>query len=253
MDLAEFKIVTKEIENYISRNRRVIEDAINEEQSKGNSVNLNKVLNIIRKFETINLNVKEEGQKIAVCYTGNPEITITYILDSILYNNNVTLCISDNQKFNDVLIKIITDCIRGLKRANEWINYNENYTEIYIRDNLKHIDKIVYVGDFFEYQRLKNFLKTDVEYNNYGYIKIFINRAQYESEYYDIVMYCRKSNLTLEVYEDIDDFISESKDTDYSVVFGNTNELNRIKRELRCGEMLINAFPYNAYEFRINR
>lgn len=253
MELSEFRIVAKEIENGIMKNRRNIEEAMNQENSKGNVVNLNKVIRIIKRYEDSETDMTPENEKIAVCYTGKPEITITYILDSIMHNNNVTLCISDNQIFNDILIKIIIESIRSTRFSNEWINYNTNYNEVYIRDNIRHIDKVVYVGDYFEWQRLKSFLKKDVEYNNYGYIKIFIDRAKNSSEYNDIVTYSRKENIVLETYDDIDDFVSESKPEDYSVIFGSIEEINQIKRGLRSGELLINAFPYNSYEFKVNR
>lgn len=253
MNLSEFNIVTKEIENGIKSHRRTIEEALNEEHSKGNSVDLNKVINIVKKYEKIDEIPYSENKRIAVCYTGNPEITITYILDSILYNNNIMLCISDNQAFNAILIKTIIDSIKNAVHSNDWINYNENYNELYIRDNKKYIDKVIYVGDFFEYDRLKRFLKRDVEYNNFGYIKLFINRAEKEDEYNDIMQFARKNNITIESYEDIDEFISESKETDYSVVFGDRKILSRVKKELRSNEILVNSFPYNAYELKINR
>ena len=253
MDLPEFKILATEIENGLKSHRRTIEEVLNKEHSKGNNVDLNRVINILKKYEKIEEMPNHEDKRIAVCYTGNPEITITYILDSILYNNNIMLCISDNQDFNAILIKTVVDTIKDTIHTNDWINYNENYNELYIRDNKKYIDKVVYVGDYFEYDRLKRFLKRDVEYNNYGYIKLFINRAKNESEYNDIMNFSRKNNITIEAYEDLDDFISESKDTDFSVVFGDRKELSRVKKELHSSVILVNAFPYNAYEFKVNR
>lgn len=253
MDLSEFRIIAKEIENGLTKNRRAIEEAMNAEKSIGNFVNLNKVLRIVKKFEEIEKPAADENQKIAVCYAGRPEVTITYILDSIMHNNNLTLCVSENKIFNEILIKTILECVRNARRSNEWINYNSTFNELYVRDNLRHIDKVVYVGDYFEYQKLKKFLNVDVEYNNYGYIKLYMDRSKYSAEYRDIMQYAYKEGITLETYDDIDDFISESKEEDYAVIFGDVTEINRIKRELRSGELLINAFPYNSYEFRVNR
>ena len=96
-------------------------------------------------------------------------------------------------------------------------------------------------------------MRTNVEYNNYGYIKIFIDRTKFASEYNDITTFAYRENIVLEKYDDVEDFISESREEDYAVIFGDNNEINKIKRGLRSGELLINAFPYNAYEFKINR
>ena len=197
--------------------------------------------------------MEPENQKIAVCYTGNPEITITYIIDSIVHSNNVTFCISEFKELNQALINIVIDSIRRCRYGNDWINFNSNYNELYLRDNKKYIDKIVYIGDYYECKKLSSFLGRDVEYNNYGYIKLFIDKTKYREEYEEIRRFAYKENIYLEVYSDEEDFISESKDEDYSVVFGDMTLINKIKRELRCGELLINAFPYNSYEFKINR
>lgn len=256
MDITEFKKVLKEIEYALTANsRRTIDSAINEEKSKGNIVSIAKVLKVLKKYEQITENeLKElENQKIAVCYTGKPEITITYILDSIIHNNNVTLCISENKIINEVLIKIVVDIIRNSRITNNWINYNMNYNELYLRDNERIFDKIVYVGDYYEYLKLKSFLKTNVEYNNYGYVKLYIDKTKFAAEYGLITKFAYRENIFLETYTDVEDFISESKEEDYAVIFAEMNVVNQIKRQLRSGEMLINAFPFDSYEFKINR
>ena len=86
MEKVVFNNLLKEINNGLKLNKKIIDQALNKEMSKGNTVRLERITNILKDFE--NIDGKNEAQSIAVCYSGAPEITITYILDSILYNNN---------------------------------------------------------------------------------------------------------------------------------------------------------------------
>lgn len=255
MEKTEFKKFLKEINNGISLNKRIIDQAINEELSKGNSINLDKIKQIIKDFEIISEQEhKPENKSIAVSYSGKPEITLTYILDSIIYNNKITLCITENKIINEVLVSIILESMKNCKIKNQWINYNFNYNEIYLRDNEKYFHKIVYIGDYFEYERFKEFFKKKVEYNNYGYIKLFMDKSKYKEEYKKIMKYTYVENIYLEVYDEIQECIFESKEEDFTVLFVDDFKLiNMLQKELKAKEVLINTFPYDEYKFKVNR
>lgn len=253
MKKTEFRNLLKEIRSEIRINKIFLEKALNEEFSKGNSINLQKILNILDDYEKFeNEEIAEENKKIAVCYSGNPQITLTYILDSIIYNNNITLCIKEHAVFNDILVDLIKAAFVNNQIKNNWIDYKSNYNEIYLKEKSKYFDKLVYVGDYFEYIRFKNLVKKEVEYNSFGSIKLFIDKSKFKNDYKSIMNYATKEDIFVEVYEDIQEFINESKDENFSVVFGDVEILNKAKREVR-GEMLFNAFPYDNYKFSINR
>lgn len=255
MENTEFKKLLKEIENGIDKNQKVIDQAINEELSKGNSVNIGKVKDILKDFELISDDVHNlENKSIAVSYSGKPEITVTYILDSIIYNNKVTLCITENKVINEILVTIILESMRNCKIKNQWINYKPNYNEIYLRDNERYFNKIVYIGDYFEYERFKYFFKKQVEYNNYGYIKLFMDKSKYKEEYKKIMKYTYVENIYLEVYDDIQECISESKETDFIILYVDDFKIvNQLQKELKAKEVLINTFPFDEYKFKVNR
>lgn len=251
MEKTEFKSLLKEIRFELNMNKNMLDKVLNEEMCKGNSINLQKIANIIREYENFE-DFNQENKKIAVYYLGNPQVTITYILDSIIYNNNITLCAKEYRRFNSILIDCIKEAFVNCRLENKWINYDDSYNEVYLKDNSKFFDKLVYIGDYFEYLQFKSFVKRDVEYNNFGSIKLFINQAEYKDEYKKILSYSSKENIFLEVYDDIQEFINESKDENFSVVFGDMNVLKTVRKELK-GEMLFNAFPYDDYKFTINR
>mgnify|MGYP003318940448 CR=1 FL=1 len=55
-------------------------------------------------------------------------------------------------------------------------------------------------------------------------------------------------------YDDFDDFIYESKKTDYSVVYvDDAKMINRIQKDLKSGEVIMNDFPFDTYKFKISK
>ena len=253
MEKNVLKKLLNEIKEGIELNKKELDEALKEEMSKGNPVNLNRINQMLKEYETMDEVLESEDTTIAVCYSGKPEITMTYILDSIIYNNKVTLCVNEYNVVNEILVRIVVESLRQIGIFNNWIDFDSKYNEIYLRDNQNKYEEIVYIGDFFEYQRFQGFFKKEVEYNNYGYIKLFIDKNKFAKEYEKIVKYAYLENISLEVYNDPDDFISESREEDYSIIMADMEEVNKIKRALRCGELLINAFPYENYKFEISR
>ena len=136
---------------------------------------------------------------------------------------------------------------------NQWVDYDSNYNEIFLRDNENEFDKIIYIGDYFEYERFKSFFKKKVKYNNYGYIKLFMDKTKYSEEYKKIVNFTYLENISLELYDDVDDFINESREEDFAVIFADFQLINKIQKGLRAEEILFNTFPYDSYKFKIER
>lgn len=253
MDKMQFLILLKEIARELKNNKKGLDLAIKKELSKGNVVKYEKIEKIISDFESLEMPIKPENKKIAVSSNGRPEISLTYMLDSIIYNNKLTLCVDEMKEINEILYTVVVNSLLSCKLMNQWLNYNPTFNEIYLRDNESKFDKIVYIGDYFGYQRFNSFFKKEVEYNNYGYIKLFMDKKKYSKEYDKIIKYAYIENISIEYYNDVDDFLNESKDNDYSVVFGEVQEINKIRKGLKGGSLLINAFPYEEYKFEVNR
>lgn len=252
MDKAQFNSLLKEIKDGIKLNKKIIDTAVKEELSKGVNINVESILGVINSFENIEI-PKPENKTFAVTYSGKPEITITYMLDSILYNNKVTLCANGINSVNEVLYAIFKESLNGAKIRNQWVEYSSNYNEIFLRDNQDKFEKLIYIGDYFEYEKFKYFFKKDVEYNNYGHIKLFMDKTKYKDEYKKIFKFSYMENISLEIYDDIDDFISESREEDFAVIFADFQIINKIQKTLRANEILVNTFPYDSYKFKIER
>lgn len=251
MEKIIFRNLLREIDLELHENKSKINEALNKEMSKGNFINIQKVSNVIKNYLEMD-DMENENKKIAVAYTGHPVITISYILDSILYNNQITLCVNENKIINDALITLVVSCMRKLNIKNMWINYNSTHNEIYLKDNEDDFDEIVYIGDFYEYEMFKSIFTKEVKYNNFGYMKLLINKNTNAEEFKRIMNYTNKENIYLEVYSEIDEFINESKEQDYAVAFINDfKDINKLQKGMRAGDLVINAFPYDTYGFKI--
>ena len=248
METTILKKILKEFKEGLNINKNILDEAIEE----GELINIDKIIDIVGSYE----NVKEqlpEKKYLAVFYSGNPEITLTYMLDSILYNNRIVLCVEKNKAITEVIYTIFNETLINLKLKNEWVEYSSEYNELFLQDNENKFDKIVYIGDYFEYQKFKFFFQKNIEYNNYGYIKIFIDKVKYKEEYKKIIKYTYIANIILDVYNNIDDFIKESTNEDFSVIYADLELADKIKKEAKFGEILVNTFPYESYKFKINR
>lgn len=253
MDKEEFEKIIEEIANGIKLNKKVIDQAIQQEASKGNTVKLNRLDKNLEEYKTKD-DFKKEKENLAVVYLGNPEVTISYMLDSIMHGNNVTLCPAEYKILNEVIVGIVKESLSKVGQKNDFIEYNSKNNELYVRDNAKTFSKIVYVGDYFEYERFQKFVKTDVEYNNYGYIKLFIDKTKFKDEYKKIMEYAYVENISVEVFNDLEDFIHESKKEDYAVLYLDDFKLiNQVQKELKSGEIVVNDFPYDNYEIIVRK
>lgn len=254
MDKLQFDELLKEIKTGLESKKAEMQDALIKERCKGLSTKSDKIMDVLTDFE-FQRDFMPQKLSIAVCYQGNPEVTLTYILDSLAHDNKITLCINDRKAVNQILINIILDGMRKLKMKNQWINYNQNHNEIYLRDNEKYFSKIVYIGDFLEFDRFKAFFKKrPVEYNNYGHIKLLIDKVKYEEDFKKINQFAFSENISLEVFEDVDDFIYESKKEDYAVIYlDDLKKINKIQKDLKSGEVIMNDFPFDTYKFKISK
>lgn len=252
MEKFQFKNILDEINKEIEHNKTEINKAIQEEVSKKININLNKIIELINSYNDVEI-PEPENKSIAVTYSGNLEIAITYMIDSILHNNKLVLCANGSKNINELMYNIFSQSLAGCKLKNQWLDYNSNYNEILLKENQDKFDKIVYVGDYFEYKRFQTSFKKEVEYSNYGNIKLFIDKSMYKEEYDKMIRFAYENNVSLEIYDDVKDFMDESRKEDFSVIFADFNLINQLQKGLKSEEILINTFPYDSYKFKIER
>lgn len=255
MDEQKKHRLLKEIETGIKDNKSSISKVIDEEVENGNIVYYEKILSIVQSYNTLfqeNL-IHEENKKIAIICSGNPEITLEYFLDAIIYSNHIILVSSGYKLINEVLFSIIKESMNDLKIENDVIDYDAEYTEKYVKDNQNKLDKIIYIGDYFEYKSFNHMIKVPVEYNNFGYIKLYIDKSSKQEEYKKIMKFAYIKNIYVDVYDDLNEFIMDSNKDDFGVAYIDGDGERKLKEDGKFETLLINEFPYEKYEFTLKK
>ena len=252
MNNKELKVFITTLKNNIKMNKNMIDKALYEDYSKKMPINFDKVYLYIEKYED-NSKFVNEGKNIAVVYNGLPEVTIELVLDSIVHNNRITFFITNHKELNSVFIDCIVNSIVDAKLNNKWIDFDIDYNEIYLKDNANKFQTITFIGDYLECKRLENLIGRRMEYYNYGNIKLYIDMNEYMDEFRKISDYCFRNSISLETFDDIDDFISSVRKEDYAIIYADFNAINQINRIGNADEIRFNDFPYDDYKFEIIR
>ena len=252
MEGREFRNFLNILKNNILINKNYIDKAIYEDYSKKMPLNFEKIYSYIEKYEKNN-SFKNENINIAAIYNGLPEVTIELVLDAIIHNNRITFFITNHKELNSVFLDCIINALAEAQLANKWIDYEIDYNEIYLKDNVGMFKKIIFIGDYYEYKRLEELINAKVEYYNYGNIKLYIDMIEYGDEFRKINDFCYKNGIALEIYDDIEDFIKEIKDEDNGIIYADMDVMNQINRLKRVEDIKFNTFPYDEYTFELRR
>ena len=252
MDTQMIKKMLKEINKGFIYNKKIIFKAIENEFEEGYTFDYDTLISILYKYEKLVENdIKHELKRKAVVCSGNPEITLTVMLDAISYNNNVVISCSGYKIINEVMYTIISESIKELNLKNNWIDYNETYNELYIKNNQKKYDEILFVGDYFEFKNFKYYINTKLQYNNFEYIKLYLNKNKNLNEYKTIMKYAYIKNIYVEVYEDLEEFIIDSTENDFGVAYVSEEEITKLKGKSKFKDLLINEYPFTNYRFKL--
>ena len=252
MDSKLFKTILVELKKNFLLNKNLIDKALYEDFSKKMPVNFEKVYSYIEKYDGTD-DFLNEKKSIAYMYNGLPEVTIELILDSIVHGNRTTFFITSHKDLNRIIIECAIDAIINCHIQNTWIDFDIDYNEIYLRDNYASYQEISFIGDYQECKRMEQMIGRNINYYNYGVIKLYIDMNEYEEEYKKINDYCYKNAIALETFDDIEDFISGVREEDYSIIYADINVINQMSRLTRADEIAFNSFPYDDYRFKVKR
>jgi len=252
MEIKLFKKILSELKNNLSLNKNYIDKALYEDFSKKMPVNYEKIFSYIDKYDGRNT-FPEENKNIAYMYNGLPEVTIELILDSIVHNNRITFFITSHKELNRIIIESAIEAILNCHIQNAWLDFDMDYNEIYLKDNISVYQEVSFIGDYYEYQKIEQMIGKKVKYYNYGIIKLYIDMNEYEEELKTINDYCYKNAIAIETFDDIEDFINSVKEEDYGIIYADINVINQMNRLTRADEIVFNSFPYDDYKFEVKR
>lgn len=234
--------------NQIKENEKIVNEAIKKECGDYKDIiSIDKIQNEILYFEMPKL--VDSTETIAIKYNGRYEITIYLLLYSTMSNKSIHLFYESYNIINTVLIEIYKNALKELKIESKIFNGNENNRAKLIK-NQEQYDEITYVGDYFECESLQHFIKKDINYNNYGFFKVYIDLANFQKEYAEIMKYAYIHDVSIEKYETLEELEENVQECENIIVF--TNDTKSIKKIKAYKNLYLNENPFKHYKFKIN-
>ena len=258
------KIILQEIVKELQLNlAKLVETANTDYNNLDLKINVGNLINIA--FKISNEEILEMGKitgkeiidgigNIGVVYNGTPEITLKTVLTAIKTHNNIVLIPKNKFETNKLIIKIIIEVLKRKNYYNGIIFLEEKYGSAHTYENF--FDKILFVGDKFEYIKLRKLIEIPIEYNNYGYISLIADT--YNPLVESIKMYCMNNYINLDYYDsDIEEAIESINllNTNQTVAIFSNNQKNiiNIVLKLKSNDIYINKNPLINYEFTLKQ
>lgn len=251
MNIEKYNKIANKILDGFNQNEEIIIAAFKTElQDYGHKIDIKFLKEILQEKPVEKEDIKDA--KIALYYAGNISVTLSFILLAIKNDFTITLFNERYNVFNSCLITIIEEVLRDLKIENSYFKYDEKYNEKFLVDNQNEFDKIIFIGDYFEYKNLKHYIKSEMIYNNFGFIKGFIQQEKYMDEYKEIMKYCYIHNIDMDFYTDENEFIEEVLEEDKIIILTYDGaKKESIKSKISSKDVSF-EFPYDKYKFDIN-
>lgn len=253
MELVKYNKVIDGILEGLKENEKIIVDAFKTElQEFGHNIDIKYLKNLFKDLKKIP-EINSTSKKMAVYYSGNIDITVSFLLLALKNDLTITLFNERYGVFNTCIITILEEVLKDLKLKNTFFEYGDKYDEKFLIDNQNKYEKIIFIGDYFEYKNLKHYIKNDIVYDNFGFIKGYIDKENNMEEYQKIMRYCYMNNIDMDFYTDKEEFLEEVNSQDKIIIFANNEkEINELKSKLKNNDIMCNEFPYNNYKFNIN-
>lgn len=254
MELVKYSRVINQILNSFKENEKIIIDAFETElKDYGHKINVQALKDILKSSNDIMTLDNVNKMNIALYYSGDVNITMLFILFALKNDLTITLFNERYDVFNNCIIAMIEEILKESRINNIYFKYDDKYNEKFLIDNQNEFDNIIFIGDYFEYRNLKYRIKKEMIYNNYGFIKGYIDKENNTEEYQKIMKYCYVNNIDMDFYTDKEEFLEEVGEEDKVIIFSNNKlEVEEIKEKISNKDILYNEFPYDNYKFDIN-
>lgn len=249
MDKNTFNRIIIKVKELLNTNDKLFKECIAKEAEDGNTIDAKDVYRIIDSYTDTN-QFDVEGRRIGIRYSGNYQITLVYILDSIIHSNNIWLSNSLNERFTTFIVTIINTALEEFKINSPVIKYNYTEKELCEESSL---DTIIYIGVLgnFESFKLRYRGEADLKYSSFENIKLILDVSIKENKsiYTKVFAYCYYNNINVERYNNIDELLEDNLSTDYIVAYVNEDEAKLTL--LKYKKIWINDFPYDGFKFEI--
>lgn len=251
MDTNKFNKILKEIKSAFLLNKKILKDIINKELENGCIIDFDDCLNYIETItqDILEGKVKEEkDKKIAIVYNGNPEVTIKSIIISIYFNNKLSLYPESYNIFVAGIVELINQVLKDFDLKEKIMIIEENQEEDLIYKQNEY-SKIKYIGDYFECKNIEYYINREIEYNSFGFLKVYINRSKYKEEYKELMKYTYKRNISVEYFDDIEEILESVNKKDTVLIYEEKENLEIIIKKIKTKNIYTKENFYEEYKF----
>ena len=217
--------------------------------------NLNDVIKLLDLYKDEEI-IKKEKEIIISSFYGNPLITINSCMQSLLKNRGTILAIENNMfAVNRLLVTLFNNILGDYKIINMVELYNDLSIEE-MKEAESIVDYIVCIGNTTTYYKLYKEDIKNLKYIPFKNTSLYCKDKAFEELKYEIYKYSIQKGLEIEIYEDLDEFISCTNINDEIenvVVFSNDKEeIKIIKESITKYSLYINENPFKEENFKIS-
>lgn len=253
MEIEKYNKIVKGILNGFKENEKIIIEAFKTElQDYGHKIDFKDLKEILNSAKDIPNKSEVRDLEFALYYSGNSNITLSFLLFALKNDVTITLYNERYDVFNTSILAVFENVLEELKIENKYIKYDEKYDEQYLINHEKDYNKIIFIGDYFEYKNLKHHIKREIVFDNFGFIKGYIDKEKCVEEYQKIMKFCYINNIDMDFYTNKQEFLEEVSENDKIILLSeNKEELDNLKEVLKSDDIICNEFPYENYKFDI--
>lgn len=270
-DKTKVKSIINEFYKSFKSSKNVIEKAI-EADLKVEKIKLDyskmlKQIELIKSIEpnifdkTLSKEIRTGIGNIGAMYDGCSYVTIELILKSLLTHNDLYLFSTDYMlATNTVIITLINDAIKKYKYDAK-VKHLKVATELFkeVSLNQENFDLLVYVGNKYEFAKIKNDFSKPVVFQNFGNIYIYVEpEEEFRETLLKIDRYTYNNGIYLEYItgDDLEAVISkfnEKNQNDMIAIFTkNSKKAFEIISRVNSNKIYINKNPFEDYLYKFD-
>lgn len=224
----DFIKITNLIKKELLENK-VLKEAAIEEEKEGNLIDITSIIKQINYTQNKIIEKEPEITSTALIYSGEPLVLTHFVLETIYNNSKLDLYNSSYNIFQASLLELVKNILNDFNmKVNIQIIVDKQQQTLI--QNQQNYNRIVYVGDYFNYEKLKYYIKNPITYYSYGHIKIYVDKTKDNEKYVDLIKYAYIHNIEIESYENIDDLINDLNEKEEYMIISDESKLENIKK-----------------------
>lgn len=251
----EYRLVVQMFSTYLESKKYKLRDIlIKEYEQKRNLIDFDDINRILfYEFADIETNINLDSKRICVVCSGAPDISLQIMLAALKNNIRVKFVALNYHDINNFFFEIYSDIMRDLKIPNTNFYYSEKWLEQDAMEKGKGFDKIVYIGNYFDYENFVYFAENkNVLFWNNNNIKVLMSREKNKEAYKEIIKFSYSNNIEIEVYEDEEEFLEELQEGEYALIYTEPENEARYVTSLKARIIRFNEFNIQNFKFKVN-